>query len=147
MKAYWGSGGIAPRILNQGTRWRWVVSFTPRPLYPQGKNPWYPLDRRVGGPQSRSERGGEDKNSKPLQGLEPPIFQPIAQRYTTELSRLPLYLWFSHIFHSIFELRYWYCTVLLLPHHNTEFHVYYCTKYIWIHFERRGYISKQFSIR
>jgi hypothetical protein len=29
MKAYWGSGGIAPRILDLGTRWRWVVSFTP----------------------------------------------------------------------------------------------------------------------
>jgi hypothetical protein len=28
------------------------------------------------------------KNSQPLPGLEPPIIQPIAQRYTTELSRL-----------------------------------------------------------
>jgi len=25
-----------------------VVSFTARPLYPQGKSPWYPLDRRLG---------------------------------------------------------------------------------------------------
>jgi hypothetical protein len=32
-----GSRGIAPRILGLGTRWRLVVSFTPRPLYPQGK--------------------------------------------------------------------------------------------------------------
>jgi hypothetical protein len=43
-----GSGGIAPRILNPGTRWRWVVSFTPRPLYPRSKSPpvaigWYHL--------------------------------------------------------------------------------------------------------
>jgi hypothetical protein len=37
MKTYWGSGGIAPCILDLDTRWRWVVSFTPRPLYPQGK--------------------------------------------------------------------------------------------------------------
>jgi hypothetical protein len=35
MKAYWVSGGIAPRILDLGTRLRWVVSFTPRPLYPR----------------------------------------------------------------------------------------------------------------
>jgi hypothetical protein len=28
-----------------------VVSFTPRPLYAQGKSPWHPLDRRLGGPQ------------------------------------------------------------------------------------------------
>jgi len=24
-----------------------MVSFTPLPLYPQGKSPWYPLDRRL----------------------------------------------------------------------------------------------------
>jgi hypothetical protein len=90
MKVYWGSGGIAPRILDLGTRWTWVVSLTPRPLYPQGKSPWYPLDGRRGGPQSRSGLGGVEKNSQPLSGLEPPIMQPVAQRYTTELSRLLL---------------------------------------------------------
>jgi hypothetical protein len=37
MKVYWGSGGIASRILDLGTRWRRVVSFTPRPLYLQRK--------------------------------------------------------------------------------------------------------------
>jgi hypothetical protein len=31
-----------------------VVRFIPRPLYPQGKSPQYPLDRRLGGPQSQS---------------------------------------------------------------------------------------------
>jgi hypothetical protein len=35
-------------------------------------------------PQSRSERGGEEKISKPLPGLKPPNIQPVAQRYTTE---------------------------------------------------------------
>jgi hypothetical protein len=54
-----GSVGIAPRIHDLGTRWSWVVSFTPQPLYLQGKSPWYPLDRRLGGPQSRSGRGGD----------------------------------------------------------------------------------------
>jgi hypothetical protein len=42
----------------------------------------------MGGPQSRSGRGGEDKNFQPLPGPEPPIIQPVAQRYTTELTRL-----------------------------------------------------------
>jgi hypothetical protein len=28
-----------------------------RSLYPQGKSPQYPLDRRLGGPQSRSGHG------------------------------------------------------------------------------------------
>jgi hypothetical protein len=66
------SGGIAPRILDFGTRWRCVVSFTPRPIYPQGNSLRYPLDRRLDGPQSRSGRGGEEKNSHPLPGLETP---------------------------------------------------------------------------
>jgi hypothetical protein len=58
-----GSRGIAPRILGLGTRWRWVVSFTPRPLYSQGKSPWYPLDRGLGGTLSRSGHGSEEKVS------------------------------------------------------------------------------------
>jgi len=29
---HWESTGIAPRILDSVTRWRWVVSLTPRPL-------------------------------------------------------------------------------------------------------------------
>jgi hypothetical protein len=34
MKTYWDSGCIAPRGLNLGTRWRRVVRFISRPLYP-----------------------------------------------------------------------------------------------------------------
>jgi hypothetical protein len=37
----------------------WVVSFTPGPLYPRGKSPRYPLEMRLGGPQSRFGRCGE----------------------------------------------------------------------------------------
>jgi hypothetical protein len=65
-----------------------MVSFMPWPLYPQGKGPWYPLDRRLGGPQSQSGCSGEEKNSQPLPGLEPSVIQPIAQCCTTELSQL-----------------------------------------------------------
>jgi len=49
--------------LNLDARWRWVVSFRPRPLYLRGKNARYPLDSRLGGRQSRSGHGGEEKNS------------------------------------------------------------------------------------
>jgi hypothetical protein len=48
-----------------------VISITLRPLYRQGKSPWYPLDRRLGGIQSRSGRCGEEKNSQPPPGIEP----------------------------------------------------------------------------
>jgi hypothetical protein len=37
--------------------------------------------------------GSEEKNSQPVPGLEPPIIQAVALRYTTELSRLPK--WFN----------------------------------------------------
>jgi hypothetical protein len=55
---------------------------------PQGKSPWCPLCRRLSEHQSQSGRGGEERNSQPLLGLETLFIQPVAQRYTTELSRL-----------------------------------------------------------
>jgi hypothetical protein len=45
----WGSGDLAPQfsiIFDLESRWRWVVSFTPQPIYPQGKSFRYPLGRR-----------------------------------------------------------------------------------------------------
>jgi hypothetical protein len=57
------------------------------PLHNQGKSGWYPLDR-LGGPQSQSRYGGEEKNSQLLLELKPPIIQPVAQHYTTQLSWL-----------------------------------------------------------
>jgi hypothetical protein len=50
----WDSGCIATRFLDPGTRWRWVFSFTFRLFYP--------LDRRPGGPQSRSRHYVVEKN-------------------------------------------------------------------------------------
>jgi hypothetical protein len=38
-----------------------VVSLTPRPFYPWGNSPRYPLDRKQGEPQSRSGKQGEEK--------------------------------------------------------------------------------------
>jgi hypothetical protein len=51
-----------------------MVNFTPRPLYPR-----HPLDRRLGGHQSRSERGGQEENFQPPPGIEPqtPMLQPV----------------------------------------------------------------------
>jgi hypothetical protein len=37
----------------------------------QGKSPRNPLDRRLGGPRSRSGCGCEEKNSQPLPGIKP----------------------------------------------------------------------------
>jgi hypothetical protein len=47
-------------------------------VLPPGKT-WYPLYRRLGGPQSRS--GRVRKNSPPT-GFDPQTVQPVASRYT-----------------------------------------------------------------
>jgi hypothetical protein len=63
-------------ILDLGTGWRLVVSFTLLPLSPRGNRPRYPLNRRLGGPQSRSG-SYEEKKIFPLLGIE-----PVARCYT-----------------------------------------------------------------
>jgi len=46
---------------------------------PQGKNLLYPFCRRLGGPQSRSGRGDEEKNPCPAPaGNLTPVAQPLA---------------------------------------------------------------------
>jgi hypothetical protein len=40
-------------------------------ILPPEKDPRYQLDMRLGGPQSRSGHGGEEKNFQPLPGIEP----------------------------------------------------------------------------
>jgi len=54
---------------------------------------------RLGGPQSWSERDGEEKHFQPLPGLEPPIIHSVAQSYTTEL-RVSWLLKFRHNQHK-----------------------------------------------
>jgi hypothetical protein len=51
-----------------------VSGFTPRPFYPQERAPG---TGRQGGPQSRYGRGGEEKNSQPMPGLEPLIIHQL----------------------------------------------------------------------
>jgi hypothetical protein len=53
---------IDPRVLELGTRWKWVASFKHRPLYPRGKSPRYPSDRSLGGPQNQPRQRGGEKN-------------------------------------------------------------------------------------
>jgi hypothetical protein len=71
MKAYWGVEVWLHAFYDLGCMCRWVVNFAPRPLYLQGKSPWYALNRRLCGPQSQSGRRGEEKNSQPPSGIEP----------------------------------------------------------------------------
>jgi hypothetical protein len=79
-----GRGCIDPHFLDLGTNWRWVVSFTPLPIYTRGKSPLYPLDRRLGGAHSWSRRRGEEKILDPIRirNPTPRHVQPVASRYT-----------------------------------------------------------------
>ena len=78
-KAHRGSRGIAPSIHNLGSERRWVVSFTPLPLYPRKIIPVaYSLKMRLGEPQPRSGRFVEKKHTWHLSGFEPRIVQPVA---------------------------------------------------------------------
>jgi hypothetical protein len=61
------NGGVAPFILNCGSRCRGVVSLSPLPLYAQAKSLKYPLNGRLGEPQSHF---GEERNLFPLPEFE-----------------------------------------------------------------------------
>jgi hypothetical protein len=54
----------------------------PAALYPRGKDPRYPLDRRLGGPSEPVwTQGLEEKSSAPV-GDRTPIVQPVVRYYT-----------------------------------------------------------------
>jgi hypothetical protein len=83
MKPYWGVEVELHAFLTLALYGgEWSASrpglFTPRERSPS--------THCIGGPQSRPGVGGEEKNSQTLPGPEPLIIQPIAQRYTTELT-------------------------------------------------------------
>jgi hypothetical protein len=89
LKAYWGGGGTAPRILDLGTRQRWVVSFTPRPLYPQANSPATHWTGGWAGLRASLDAVVKRKIPSLCQDSNhPPTIQTVAQCYTTELSQL-----------------------------------------------------------
>jgi hypothetical protein len=93
-----GSGCIDPNFLDLGTSW-WVVNFKPRPLYYRGKGPRHTSDRRLGGPQSRSGRIGEQKIFDPTRdsNSNPSVVQPVASHYT-DYAILAPFLYISVLF-------------------------------------------------
>jgi hypothetical protein len=78
--------------------WRWVASFTH----------WYPLDKRLGAPQSRSGQRGE--NSWPYRdsNSDPFVVQPIASRYTDYTNPAPFFLCIVSILWALTRFRCWY---------------------------------------
>jgi hypothetical protein len=76
----WGSGCIALRILDLGTR---LVT-------------WHLFYRKLGGPQSRSARDGKEKNSYLCQNSNPGHSTRSLNRYTDWATPIPLFRWTNH---------------------------------------------------
>jgi hypothetical protein len=64
-------------LFNFVTIWGWVVNATLCPLTPRKTR--YPLYRRLGGPQDRSE---QVRKTSSAPGFDPRIAQPVESRYT-----------------------------------------------------------------
>jgi hypothetical protein len=64
----------------------------PRTLYPNGNSPWYPLDRRLGGPQRWFGHAGEEKNLLNLSGIQPWFLSHPDCGYTDWATPVPVML-------------------------------------------------------
>jgi hypothetical protein len=74
----WGSGGNVTFILNLHTKWRWVVSFMPRPLYP-----WWSFDTTQSRPEIWSGRCAEESKPLLLPEVEPRLLDCPARSVVT----------------------------------------------------------------
>jgi hypothetical protein len=120
----WGSGGIAPHILNLGARWRWVVSFTHQPLYSLWKTPGIHWRGGWVVPKASLETVVKRKILNPCQELNPgcpACSQTLHQlSYHGSISFLNTLSFCSTIwtwgasFQSYTEVRT--CTIYLAPH-------------------------------
>jgi hypothetical protein len=88
VKAYGGSWGIGSLSLNIGIGCKWVIRLSLWPLYPRLNSHLYLLDRKLGGPHSRSGRFGED-NILPLPGIKPLLLSRLVLSLVIVLTELP----------------------------------------------------------
>ena len=72
------TGGVEVQLysfLNIGARWKWVVNGTPRPFYPQGRDP-VPIVQEAGW------TSGRVRKISPLPEFDPQTVQTLASSYT-----------------------------------------------------------------
>jgi hypothetical protein len=92
--AHRGSRGIVLPFHDHGTRRGEGSASRPGRSLPPGKT-WYPLYRRLGGPQSRS---GQVRKISPQPGFDPRTVQRVACRYTDYVTRPPIVCYWLLIF-------------------------------------------------
>jgi hypothetical protein len=112
-----------------GTSWKCVVSFTPRPLYPQKKSPRYPMYRRLGGPRAGLD-DAERRNILPLPGLE---LRPLSWSASTQsLSRLHIYIGLYVCVHFYLSTSFRRKKKWMMSSH---IHRWYCGMLAWFRWE------------
>jgi hypothetical protein len=111
MMMYWERGG---------TRWRWVVSFTTWPLYPQGKNPNIHWIGGWIGSRARLDTVPKRKNSCPCQESNPShptrsrvtILKDVPQFLTMDCRNLEVWgqygLWMVSFISNYVKIRHWF---------------------------------------
>jgi hypothetical protein len=102
LQALGGRGGIAPIILDLGTRWGWVVTVTPRPRFAPGKGP--PGIHCTGGwvgPRAGLDTEVWGKIFCPRRRSNPDrsVVQPVVRHYTAWANQIPV-LYFVYLFPS-----------------------------------------------
>jgi hypothetical protein len=115
-----GSGCIAPRILELVTKWRLVVSFTLRPLYLQGKSPWYHWVGGWVGPRAILATVVKRKILSPFRASNPRSFSPwpsaIPLSYPGSLSCIIICNYFDGI---IYTTRFIFLNYCFRPRNHT----------------------------
>jgi hypothetical protein len=128
------------------TTWRWVVSFTPRPLYPRGNSPPFPLDRRLGETQSRSEWRGQEEILDPT-GTRTPT-DPLVFQSPCRLCYPGFYVWYERKQKPPNALSCLTSIVNLKPSYRPECSRTYCRKHIsvnWCHDMRTTVLNLNYS--
>jgi hypothetical protein len=98
-------------FLDLDTSWRWVVSFTPLPLYLRRKSPEYTLNKWLGEPQSWSGRREEQK-----------ILDPTGTQTPTPLSFSPTPVTIPTVLKNMYKCR-------ICGSHNSGYEVLYILEY------------------
>jgi hypothetical protein len=102
------------------TSLRWSASRPCRfTLPPGGKSPWYPLDKRLGEPQSQSGQCEENFSPYRDSNSDPSVIQPIASQYNGYgiLAQRSIHL---ALLNSIYAEHYFMAIIYLLKHSNVH---------------------------
>jgi hypothetical protein len=92
MEALGGRGGIAPTHSRPRTRWRWVVSITPRPRFtPKERTPGTHCTGGWVGPRAGMDTQVRGNILCPRRGSNPvhPVVQPVVRHYTAWANPAP----------------------------------------------------------